>query len=64
MIINPPQAERDVDKIIPYMVALYPDTPIGITNTDKVIEFDMPTKSQEELDVIVADLRIKFPLAF
>lgn len=64
MIINQIVQERDADKIIPYLVSLYPDTPIGIVNTDKLIELDMPTKTDAELTAIIDDLRIKFPAAF
>lgn len=63
IIIQPPQ-ERDVDKIIPYLVSIYPDTPIEVVNTDKLIELDMPTKTDGELTAIIDDLRIKFPGAF
>lgn len=66
MIIEYSAIGRDqrVESILPYLVNLYPNTPIGIVNTDKLIELTIEGKTDAEMNAIITDLQVKFPLAF
>jgi len=55
---------QSVEGIIPYLEGLYPGTPIGIINTDKLLELTIEGKTDAEMTAIINNLRVRFPLAF
>lgn len=55
---------QGVEGILPYLVSIYPNTPIGIVNTDKLLELTIEGKTDAEMNAIITDLQVKFPLAF